>query len=71
MAIGLARGIDAELARLDLAAEGAGSALACVHQTAEEFHRASIRKYLALRARWRMLACCLPLIALTGLFLLA
>ena len=37
-----------ELARLDAAAAGAGCALACVHQSAEEFHRALIAKYRAL-----------------------
>lgn len=37
-----------ELARLDAAAEGAGCALACVHQSAEEFHRALVRGYLSL-----------------------
>ena len=61
----------AELARLDLAAEGAGFALACTHQSAEELHRALIGKYLDLRARRRVLVCCLPLIALAGMFLLA
>jgi hypothetical protein len=40
-----------ELARLDAAAQGAGAALACVHQTAEEFHHALIRNYLALHPR--------------------
>jgi hypothetical protein len=40
-----------ELARLDQAAAGAGCALACVHQTAEEFHGALVRKYRALHAR--------------------
>jgi hypothetical protein len=37
-----------ELARLDAAAQGAGYALACVHQSAEEFHRALVRRYLSL-----------------------
>ena len=40
-----------ELARLDAAAAGAGCALACVHQSAEEFHRALIAKYRALHPR--------------------
>lgn len=40
-----------ELARLDAAAVGAGFALACVHQSAEELHRALIAKYRALHPR--------------------
>lgn len=45
-----------ELARLDAAAAGAGCALACVHQSAEEFHRALIVKYRALHPRRAPLA---------------
>jgi hypothetical protein len=40
-----------ELARLDAAAAGAGCALACAYQSAEEFHRALIAKYRALHPR--------------------
>lgn len=48
MAIGATRKVHAELSRLDSAAEGAGCALACTHQSAEEFHRALVREYLSL-----------------------
>lgn len=60
----------AELARLDHAAEGAGLALVCAYQSAEELHRALIGKYLNLRARRRALTYGLPLIVLIGIFLL-
>jgi hypothetical protein len=68
MAIGATRSVGAELARLDLAAEGAGSALACVHQTAEEFHRALIRRYRALHPRrhWP----CIAMLVIAGFLLL-
>ena len=60
----------AELARLDHAAEEAGLALVCAYQSAEEFHRAMIGKYLNLRARRRALSYGLPLTVLVGIFLL-
>ena len=60
----------ADLARLDHAAEEAGFALVCAYQSAEEFHRALIGKYLDLRARRRALTYGLPLIVLIGIFLL-
>ncbi len=41
------RNILAEAARLEAAAQGAGSALACVHETAEDLHRALVSEYLA------------------------
>ena len=60
----------AELARLDHAAEGAGLALVCAYQSAEELHRALIGKYLNLRARRRALTYGVPFMALIGIFLL-
>ena len=48
MAMGATRKVLNELARLDAAAARAGCALACVHQSAEEFHRALVRDYLSL-----------------------
>jgi hypothetical protein len=41
------RNIIAEAARLEVIAHGAGEALACLHETAEELHRALIGEYLA------------------------
>lgn len=41
------RNILAEAARLEAVAHGAGSALACVHETAEELHRSLVNEYLA------------------------
>jgi hypothetical protein len=35
-----------EAARLEAIAIGAGSALACIHQSAEEMHRALVAEYL-------------------------
>lgn len=43
------RDILAEAARLEAAARGAGAALACIHETADELHRALVREYLARR----------------------
>ena len=40
------RNLPAEAARLEAVAHGAGAALACVHETAEELHRALVREYL-------------------------
>ena len=60
----------AELARLDHAAEGAGLALVCAYQSAEEFHSALIGKYLNLRARRRALTYGVPFVVLIGIFLL-
>ena len=59
----------AELARLDHAAEEAGFALVCAYQSAEEFHRALIGKYLNLRTRRRTLTYGLLLAVLVGIFL--
>jgi len=59
-----------ELARLDAAAEGAGCALACVHQSAEEFHRALIRNYLALHSRPTPFGYAAVIIAVAGVLIL-
>lgn len=40
------REMDERLARLEAAAEGAGCALICPHQSSEEFHSALIGEYL-------------------------
>lgn len=34
-------------ARLEAIAQGAGTALACIHETAEDLHRALVSEYLA------------------------
>jgi hypothetical protein len=59
----------ADLARLDHAAEEAGFALVCAYQSAEEFHRALIGKYLNSHARRRSLTYGLPLAVLVGIFM--
>ncbi len=48
MAMGATRKVLDELARLNQAAERAGCALVCMHQSADEFHRALVRDYLSL-----------------------
>jgi hypothetical protein len=48
MAMGATRALNADLARLEAAAALAGCALACTHQSAEEFHSALIREYLSV-----------------------
>jgi hypothetical protein len=40
------RNIAVEAARLEAVAHGAGSALACIHETAEDLHRALVSEYL-------------------------
>ncbi|MBX3523625.1 MAG: hypothetical protein KF807_10495 [Xanthobacteraceae bacterium] len=40
------RNIVAEEARLEAIARGAGAALACMHETAEDLHRALVSEYL-------------------------
>jgi hypothetical protein len=52
----MAMGNSRELARLEAAAAYAGFALACAHQSAEEFHRALVRRYLSLNNRWHRYA---------------
>ena len=51
MAVGATRASNADLARLNTAAAGAGLALACAHQSAEEFHGALVREYLSVEGR--------------------
>jgi len=51
MAMGMTRAVNADLARLEAAAAGAGCALVCAHQSAEEFHSALIRDYLSVHGR--------------------
>ena len=51
MAMGITRSSNADLARLETAAAGAGLALVCDHQSADEFHSALIRDYLSLHGR--------------------
>ena len=46
MASVASRNMNAEAARLETIAAGAGSALACIHQSAEEMHRALVAEYL-------------------------
>ena len=46
MAIGTTRSLNTRLARLEAAAAGAGCALVCTYQSAEELHRALIGDYL-------------------------
>jgi hypothetical protein len=43
------RNIVTEAARLEAVAQGAGAALACIHDTAEELHRALVSEYLERR----------------------
>jgi hypothetical protein len=50
MAMGMTKA-NADLARLEAAAVGAGCALACTHQSADEFHSALIRDYLSVHGR--------------------
>ncbi len=40
-----------EAARLEAAARSAGAALACVHETAEDLHRALVSEYLERKQR--------------------
>lgn len=49
MASVVSRNMTAEAARLEAVALGAGSALACIHQSADELHRALVRDYLERR----------------------
>jgi hypothetical protein len=66
MAAGATHNLHSDLARLDEAAERAGCALVCVHQSAEELHRDLVQRYFALHPRRRPLG-----LALGGLVLLA
>lgn len=40
------RNIAVEAARLEAIAHGAGEALACLHETAEDLHRSLVREFL-------------------------
>lgn len=43
------RNIVTEAARLEAVAQNAGAALACIHETAEELHKALVSEYLERR----------------------
>jgi hypothetical protein len=47
MATQATRDVGTELARLRTAAEGAGMALVCSHETSEELHRYLVHAYLS------------------------
>ena len=47
MAIQPIRDVDTALARLNSAAQGAGLALVCSHDSSEELHRSLVRAYLS------------------------
>ena len=47
MAIQSTRDVDAALARLNVAAAGAGQAMVCSHDSADELHQSLVRKYLS------------------------
>ena len=51
MTAGIIRSSNPDLARLENAAESAGLALVCDHQSADEFHRALIHDYLSVHGR--------------------
>ncbi len=70
MTMGATRASNAHLARLETAAAGAGLALVCAHQSAEEFHRALISDYLTLRSRRQTGAYLFLIAALACLFAL-
>lgn len=67
--MGMSRAIDADLARLEAAAAGAGCALACSHQSADEFHHALIRDYLNAHASRRVAIYVLTLGIFAALFI--
>lgn len=46
------RSIVAEAARLEAAAQSAGAALACMHESADDLHRALVSEYLTRKQRW-------------------
>ena len=55
MTIRTIRKLDARLQRLEAAAQGAGRAMVCPHQSADELHRALISEYLQSHA-WKQMA---------------
>jgi hypothetical protein len=67
MTTSAARKMTDQLARLNVAAEWAGCALACVHQSADELHRALVRDYLNLHPRRRPIAHAAAVVVLAAL----
>ena len=59
----------ADLAPLDEAAERAGCALVCSHQSSDELHRDMIQRYFAQRGRWRPLGLATGVAALAALLI--
>jgi hypothetical protein len=55
MAAAATPNLRSDLARLDEAAEHAGCALACAHDSSDELHRDMVRRYFALHPRRRPL----------------
>lgn len=51
MASVASRNLTTEAARLEAIAIGAGSALACIHQSADEMHRALVHDFLERQKR--------------------
>ena len=68
MTLGMTR-INADLARLENAAMGAGLALVCTHQSAEEFHSALVRDYLSAHGRRQTFCFVATLGALAAFFI--
>ena len=60
----------ADLARLDAAAERAGCALACTHQSSDELHRDMIQRYFAQHPRRRPLGLAAGIVALATFLIL-
>jgi hypothetical protein len=69
MAMGATKASNADLARLETAAALAGCALACTHQSAEEFHSALIREYLSVHGRRQVTFFVLTLGILAAVFI--
>lgn len=59
----------ADLARLDEAAERAGCALACTHQSSDELHRDMIQRYFARHPRRRPLGLATGIVAIATLLI--
>ncbi len=59
-----------DLIRLDEAAAGAGCAMACTHQTADELHRDAIQRYFAMHPRRRRFGFAVAVTALSAFFIL-
>ena len=69
MAMGATRTLQANLARLESAAAGAGLALVCSHQSAEEFHSALVSDYLSVHGRRQTAFFAVTLAILAGVFI--